>query len=137
MAGSPTISSKGEAVKRKRDHDGAISPPPLKRKVASGTTQTAVASFFTPASQKPPEKVTWIERGAGKAGPKTLLVGRYVPAKKGEIETLKEESKRRKVAAFDFVSCDTSEFYVESLALTCVFSGFYAGGDTFRKEVCE
>jgi bifunctional polynucleotide phosphatase/kinase len=98
-----------QGVKRKLEHERAISPPSLRRKVVSGTTQTAVASFFTPTSQKLPEKVTWTERGVGD-GPRTLLVGRYVPAEK-EGESAKEEAKRRKVAAFDFVSSH-SEVYV-------------------------
>ncbi|KAI9852879.1 MAG: hypothetical protein M1838_004438 [Thelocarpon superellum] len=39
--------------------DKSISPPPGKRKILSTTTKTAVAGFFTPASKKEPEKLTW------------------------------------------------------------------------------
>ena len=63
-----------------------------------------MASFFTPASQKPPEKMLWQERGAGEDTPRTLLVGRYVPAKDGDTDADSNDKKRRKVAAFDFVS---------------------------------
>ncbi|EXJ77494.1 hypothetical protein A1O3_09720 [Capronia epimyces CBS 606.96] len=49
----------------------SISPPPVKRKVQSITTNKAVASFFKPASQKEPEKLTW------RNVEKTLIVGRY------------------------------------------------------------
>lgn len=64
--------------------------------------ENAVASFFTPASQKPPERMQWQERGADEDSPRTLLVGRYVPAK--DATTDLNDKKRRKVAAFDFVS---------------------------------
>lgn len=61
-----------------------------------------MASFFTPTSQKPPEKMQWHERGADKDSAQTLLVGRYVPTNDAGTEA--NEKKRRKVAAFDFVS---------------------------------
>src|SRR4051812_3291086 len=90
MVGSPS------AGKRKFTSDRAISPPPLRRKVQSGTTrkvpftnsklsvnlfdtEDAVSSFFTPASKKPPEKITWHERRVNDDTPSTLLVGKYVP----------------------------------------------------------
>ena len=64
--------------------------------------ENAVASFFTPTSQKPPEKMQWHERGAHKDSPETLLVGKYVPMKDDGADA--NDKKRRKVAAFDFVS---------------------------------
>jgi len=59
---------------------------------ASGKT---VASFFTPASQKKPEKITW------RILNNSLIIGRYStdPAEK----RLTEPGTRRKIAAFDFV----------------------------------
>ncbi|EHY55952.1 DNA kinase/phosphatase Pnk1 [Exophiala dermatitidis] len=48
-----------------------ISPPAVKRKFESTTTNKAVASFFKPASQKEPEKLVW------RTVEKTLIVGRY------------------------------------------------------------
>ncbi len=100
MTSSPSSSA---TLKRKLSNEAPISPPQLKRKLQSGTTQNAVASFFTPTSKKPPERVTWAERGVNDDSPATLLVGKYTPTnwrdgKKGE------EATRRKVAAFDFVS---------------------------------
>lgn len=63
-------------------------------------TESAVATFFTPTSQKPKEKTIWTERAPNEDTPATLLVGKYEPDKQE-----KEESavKRRKVAAFDLV----------------------------------
>ncbi|KAF2399083.1 putative DNA 3'-phosphatase Tpp1 [Trichodelitschia bisporula] len=71
----------------------SISPPPVKRKMQSGTTKSAVANFFKPASQKEPEKLTWrILSG-------TVLAGRYVPSPKPETT---EKGSKPKVALFDF-----------------------------------
>ena len=82
-----------------------LSPPPVRRKVESTTTseiprstylslahsllstEKAVASFFTPASKKEPDLITW------RTVDNSLLVGRY----KGP------PPRRRKIAAFDFV----------------------------------
>ncbi|KAJ4122745.1 DNA kinase/phosphatase Pnk1 [Fusarium equiseti] len=89
-----------EQSKRKAS-DAPVSPPPLKRKVQSGTTKTAVANFFTPASQKPKDPTVWSERSPynNDDTPGTLLVGRFEPEKK-EDRTI----KRRKIAAFDLDS---------------------------------
>lgn len=65
--------------------------------------ETAVASFFTPTSQKPKERTTWNERMPPKDGKDsndaraTLLVAQYTP----ESYEAEPPSKRRKVAAFD------------------------------------
>lgn len=83
-----------------------ISPPPIKRKAQSTISQGAVASFFTPTSQKPRDRTTWTERGVDGAPP-TLLVGRFEPegpsedGKGTEGETTR---RRRKIAAFDLDS---------------------------------
>ncbi|KAE9377779.1 DNA kinase/phosphatase Pnk1 [Stipitochalara longipes BDJ] len=100
------MASPSKPSKRKLDHSTPISPPPLRRKVQSTITQTAVASFFTPASQKPSEKVLWQERAPNDDIPNTLLVGKYVPSTEPS-SALKDEginTKRLKVAAFDFDS---------------------------------
>lgn len=54
-----------------------------------------MASFFTPASQKKPEPITWRVLGT------SLIVGKYVPAKHPQV--LPETN--RKIAAFDLVRC--------------------------------
>ncbi|TAQ85076.1 hypothetical protein B7494_g6595 [Chlorociboria aeruginascens] len=90
--------------KRKLNTDTRISPPPLRRKVQSTTTKTAVASFFTPTSRKAPEKIIWTERAPDDDTDATLLVGRYQPANEGEAMKSAEKERRRKVAAFDFDS---------------------------------
>ena len=59
--------------------------------------ESAVATFFTPTSQKPKERTTWTERAPNDDTPATLLVGKYDPEK--EEPTV----KRRKIAAFDLV----------------------------------
>ncbi|KAI8159122.1 Bifunctional polynucleotide phosphatase/kinase [Colletotrichum sp. SAR 10_70] len=87
-------SSNSSAAKRKQRD--SISPPPVKRKVQSGTT---IANFFKPASQKPKDRTIWTERAPNEDTPATLLVGRYEP------ENPPAESKKRtKVAAFDLDS---------------------------------
>jgi hypothetical protein len=113
------MTSPSNAGKRKQSVDPPVSPPPLRRKVQSTTTRTrslshiylkpfnyfienAVASFFTPTSQKPPEKIIWQERAPNDDTPSTLLVGKYEPS--DTLSDVQTSGKRRKVAAFDFVS---------------------------------
>jgi bifunctional polynucleotide phosphatase/kinase len=67
--------------------------------------ESAVASFFTPTSQKPPERTTWSERGPNEDSHATLLVGKYVPVTGAALPAASKIERRRKVAAFDFVSC--------------------------------
>jgi bifunctional polynucleotide phosphatase/kinase len=55
----------------------------------------AVASFFTPASQKEPEKLTW------KIVNKTLVVGRYQNETELSKTTNNAITQPRKIAAFD------------------------------------
>ncbi|KAG9245038.1 bifunctional polynucleotide phosphatase/kinase [Calycina marina] len=78
-----------------------VSPPPLRRKLQSTTTQNSVASFFTKTSQKPPEKIKWQERAVDDDTPGTLIVGRYEPT---GVEPMIAQNKRAKVAAFDLDS---------------------------------
>ncbi|KAI5462046.1 DNA kinase/phosphatase Pnk1 [Mariannaea sp. PMI_226] len=84
---------------KRKASSAPISPPPVKRKVQSGTTKNAVANFFTPASQKPKDRTTWSERSPNDETPATLLVGRFEP-ETPEVKTV----KRTKIAAFDFDS---------------------------------
>ncbi len=58
-------------------------------------TEKAVANFFTPASQKKPEPITWRVLGT------SLIVGKYVPEKSAS-QTVSEQA--RKIASFDLVS---------------------------------
>lgn len=126
----------------KRSASPGVSPPPLKRKVESTTTskfpdtqllqksklvgsdyetpEAAVASFFTPVSQKKPEKITW------RIVNKSLVVGKYdnkSTATSEQTTTRREEvtGKKRKIAAFDLVRegrMVTSNFFV-SRRLIC------------------
>ncbi len=67
--------------------------------------ENAVASFFTPTSQKLPDKVVWQERAKHGDSERSLLVGKYTPSSEYKTtESLAREMKRNKVAAFDFVS---------------------------------
>ncbi|CAK4026681.1 Bifunctional polynucleotide phosphatase kinase [Lecanosticta acicola] len=77
------------SLKRTATTDRDISPPPSKRK-AVGTTNSAVANFFKPASQKEPEKIVFHVLHD------TLLVGRY------ENAHTATRPKPVKIAAFDF-----------------------------------
>ncbi|KAK4993064.1 DNA kinase/phosphatase Pnk1 [Elasticomyces elasticus] len=52
-------------------NERSVSPPLAKRRLQSVTTKTAIASFFTPASQKEPEKTSWHVHD------ETLLIARY------------------------------------------------------------
>ncbi|KAM0255346.1 hypothetical protein ACHAQJ_005864 [Trichoderma viride] len=87
-------------TRKRKDPSAPVSPPPLKKAVKSATTKSAVASFFTPASQKPKDRTIWSERGPTDDVPATLLVGRYQPENKDNGS----HSKRRKIAAFDLDS---------------------------------
>ncbi|KIV88376.1 polynucleotide kinase 3'-phosphatase [Exophiala mesophila] len=79
-------------MKRATPHStGSISPPPIKRKIDSTTTSKAVATFFKPASQRPPENLIW------RIVENSLVVGRYNPNEK----TQDEPKLPVKVAAFD------------------------------------
>ncbi|APA12430.1 hypothetical protein sscle_09g072000 [Sclerotinia sclerotiorum 1980 UF-70] len=98
------MASPARVQKRKSSADRSISPPPLRRKVQSTTTQTAVATFFTPTSQKPPEKISWQERAPNDDLPSTLLVGKFEPPTSSVTEVSSPNLKRNKVAAFDFDS---------------------------------
>ncbi|GIK06854.1 hypothetical protein Aspvir_002506 [Aspergillus viridinutans] len=82
------------AAKRAASPSRAISPPPLKRKVESTVTKRTVASFFTPTSQKKPEKITW------RVVNNSLVIGKYTTSP-GEQPARREKAK---VAAFDFDS---------------------------------
>ncbi|KAK2763909.1 hypothetical protein FQN54_009528 [Arachnomyces sp. PD_36] len=83
-------------AKRPPSPSARISPPPVKRKAQSSSTtsQAAVSAFFTPASQKKPEKVTW------RTVKNSLLVGKY---SSDQTNNLGDGLKRR-VAAFDLDS---------------------------------
>ncbi|OHE91870.1 polynucleotide kinase 3 phosphatase [Colletotrichum orchidophilum] len=94
-----SIMSTSSSSATKRKQRDSISPPPVKRKVQSGTTKNAVANFFKPTSQKPKDRTIWTERAPNEDTPATLLVGRYEPE-----EPSTETEKRRKVAAFDLDS---------------------------------
>ena len=72
---------------------------------ANTALETAVASFFTPLSKKPPEKTIWQERAPHDDTHSTLLVGRYELENKCERLVSSQISQRKpKIAAFDFVS---------------------------------
>jgi len=66
--------------------------------------ETAVASFFTPTSQKPPEKIIWQERAPNDDTPSTLIVGQYAAVDNPISAVNEHESRKKKLAAFDFVS---------------------------------
>ncbi|RYO96191.1 hypothetical protein DL765_011672 [Monosporascus sp. GIB2] len=92
-----------KSTNNKRSAGKDISPPPVKRKAQSNISKGAVASFFTPTSQKPKDRTIWTERAPDEDTPETLLVGRYEPAEGGKDDQ-SHRVKRRKIAAFDFDS---------------------------------
>jgi bifunctional polynucleotide phosphatase/kinase len=85
------------------DDDRAISPPPLKRKTQAAISKSAVANFFTPASQKAKDRTTWAERSPDDDAPATLLVAKYIP-ENADSTALETPAKRQKIAAFDLDS---------------------------------
>ncbi|KAK0625005.1 polynucleotide kinase 3 phosphatase-domain-containing protein [Bombardia bombarda] len=104
-ATSLAASAKGTNKRRPTDNpDRSISPPPLKRKAQSAISKSAVASFFTPTSQKPKDRTTWTERSPNDDTPATLLVAKYTPEEADQTVTARPPVKRRKIAAFDLDS---------------------------------
>lgn len=64
-----------------------------------------MSNFFTPASQKPPQKISWQERAPYNGATNTLVVGKYEPTTNdGSTQLGLPKDRRCKVAAFDFVS---------------------------------
>ncbi|KAH6639531.1 polynucleotide kinase 3 phosphatase-domain-containing protein [Boeremia exigua] len=82
-----------DSRKRSKANDKDVSPP-AKRRQQSHTTNKAVASFFTPASKKEPEKMTW------RIVKNSLLIGRQNTVTAVQAS----RSPRRRIAAFDFDS---------------------------------
>ncbi|KIW67445.1 polynucleotide kinase 3'-phosphatase [Phialophora macrospora] len=78
-------------MKRSAPPAGSISPPLVKRKIESTTTNRAVASFFKPASQKEPEKVVW------RTIDNSLIIGRYDASNPSP----QQRTLPVKIAAFD------------------------------------
>ncbi|PFH59786.1 hypothetical protein XA68_11894 [Ophiocordyceps unilateralis] len=81
---------------KRRAGDALRSPPAVKRTVQSSTTKSAVASFFTPTSQKPKDRTVWSQVAPDAGAPPTLLVGRHADEDK--------DGSRRNMAAFDLDS---------------------------------
>ncbi|CAG8952265.1 hypothetical protein HYFRA_00001005 [Hymenoscyphus fraxineus] len=102
MAGSSAPAS-APAKRKHSTLDAPVSPPPSRRKLQSSTTKSAVSSFFTPASQKLPEKINWQERSPDESSPTTLLVAKYIPDNSSSGFGA-HDNKNKKVAAFDFDS---------------------------------
>ncbi|KAJ6044595.1 hypothetical protein N7499_007097 [Penicillium canescens] len=71
----------------------AISPPPLRRKVDPTVTKKSVANFFTPASQKKPESITWRVIGT------SVVIG-----KQTSENQVPSSSGKRRIAGFDLDS---------------------------------
>ncbi|KAL2864600.1 putative DNA 3'-phosphatase Tpp1 [Aspergillus lucknowensis] len=85
----------GGALKRAASPSRPISPPPLKRKTEAAVKKTVTASFFTPASQKKPNQISW------RIVNHSLVVGKYT----AELGRARESTaKKPKIAAFDFDS---------------------------------
>ncbi|ETI22171.1 polynucleotide kinase 3'-phosphatase [Cladophialophora carrionii CBS 160.54] len=78
-------------MKRSAPPAGSISPPLVKRKIESTTTNRAVASFFKPASQKEPEKIVW------RTVENSLVIGRYDASNPSP----QQRTLPVKIAAFD------------------------------------
>ena len=112
MRHNHTVLKSLDAMKRTFDGSkGGVSPPPLKRRIESTTTSKtylrrqeclspylqridrAVSSFFTPASQKVPERLTW------RIVDRSLIVAKY-DASHSDVRSQSISTPRR-IAAFD------------------------------------
>ncbi|RLL94541.1 hypothetical protein CFD26_104270 [Aspergillus turcosus] len=111
------------AAKRAGSPTRAISPPPLKRKVESTVTKRTVASFFTPTSQKKPEKITW------RVVNNSVVIGKYT-TDPGDQPARREKAK---VAAFDLVS--PAGFTKFEDKLTTHDAGLHFGRDSLRQQL--
>ncbi|KAL1636448.1 DNA kinase/phosphatase Pnk1 [Diplodia intermedia] len=89
------MSDQAPPLKRLRMEDGSVSPPAVKRRQPSNTTNKAVADFFKPSSQKPKpaEKISW------DVVKDSLLVGKHQAA---DAIPATEAAQPRKIAIFDF-----------------------------------
>ncbi|PYH99159.1 polynucleotide kinase 3'-phosphatase [Aspergillus ellipticus CBS 707.79] len=70
-----------------------ISPPPLKRKSEPAVTKKAMSSFFTPASQKKPDQITW------RIVNNSAVIGKYATESERQ-----GKAQKAKIAAFDLDS---------------------------------
>ena len=68
----------------------------LNQQLTTVQSEKAIASFFTPSSKKKREKVSW------RIVNESLLLARYEPDTTSKTDP--PPAKRRKIAAFDFVS---------------------------------
>jgi bifunctional polynucleotide phosphatase/kinase len=100
------------SLKRGASGDRAISPPPTKRRIESTTTNNAVASFFKPASQKPPDQISW------RVVKDSLIVGRYNPT----VIPPQAKSHPVRVAAFD----------LDDTLITATGAKFARGADAWK-----
>ncbi|KKY14565.1 putative dna kinase phosphatase pnk1 [Diplodia seriata] len=89
------MSDQAPPPKRLRMEDGSVSPPAVKRRQPSNTTNKAVADFFKPSSQKPKpaEKISW------DVVKDSLLAGKHQAA---DAIPATEAAQPRKIAIFDF-----------------------------------
>ena len=87
----------------------------------------AVASFFTPLSKKEPDQISWNIISS------TLLVGRYKPP---HIDVKRVRAGKRKIVAFDLVSCKEQIVSSHIFILTIQDSTLIKtrSGNTFAKD---
>lgn len=134
------VSSMSSSLKRLATEDGSVSPPPTKRKISAVTTSmhmtwwgarqqyvnqhpdNAVANFFTPISQKEPEKTAW------RVVDSSLLACQY-----DKYNPHLANDKLRKIAAFDFVRAWEIAAVVKST--NSRLQGFHIDHFSLRKEV--
>lgn len=97
VLGIANMGDRALSLKRVHTEERSVSPPPVKRRQQSATTNKAVADFFKPSSQKPKptEKISWI------IVKDSLLTGKYQAA---DATPAAAADQPRKVAIFDFDS---------------------------------
>lgn len=73
-----------------------------------------MSAFFTPASKKHPEKITW------RILNNSLIVGKYTPDESSKVD----DGSKRRVAAFDLVGLISRASFISGVA-NDVNEGFY------------
>ena len=94
--------------------------------------ESSVASFFTPASQRPKSQVKWEERAPAKDEPTSLLVARFGSQ---DASPSSHSPGKRKIAAFDLVG--SHPFIITSSPIAYKGQGLDSDSPRIGQETCR